>query len=241
MLAYIKTFCIFVLLTIHFVFSENHINATGFNESYSLRGGLSTVNEGGIIFKEMTGIYKISSKIKPERIYIGSAVNTKNRKSVHFSTLKDNSHYNQKLQRHVNKYRINDLKFEILEVVMFKEDLIMREQFYLDKLNPYFNICKVAGSCLGKKVTSKTKEKMRLNHKGMKGKKHSTDTKRKISQVTQKRERHPMLGKEHSEETKKKISISYWKQKQKTRIGSNNPNWKGGKSKSYLRNLKPKP
>jgi len=176
----------------------------------------------------MIAIYKISSKIKPERIYIGSAVNTKSRKNVHFSVLKNNLHYNQKLQRHVNKYRINDLKFEILEPVMFKEDLILREQFYLDKLKPYFNICKIAGSILGIKRTDETKRKMRLNHKGMTGKKHSTDTKRKISQ----------LGKTHSEETKKKMSISYWKRKRKTRIGANNPNWKGGKSKSYLRKTK---
>ena len=53
MLAYLKLIIIFALLAIHFVFSDRFIYATGFNESYSLRDGLLTVNEGGIIFNVM--------------------------------------------------------------------------------------------------------------------------------------------------------------------------------------------
>lgn len=53
-----KVFIIFVVLTIRFAFNTQFINASGFNESYSLRGGLSTVNEAGIIFYIMEKICK---------------------------------------------------------------------------------------------------------------------------------------------------------------------------------------
>ncbi len=51
-----KTLIIFVVLIIHFAFSTKFINASGFNEVYSLRGGLSAVNEAGIIFYNMEKI-----------------------------------------------------------------------------------------------------------------------------------------------------------------------------------------
>ena len=55
--------------------------------------------------------------------------------------------------------------------------------------------------------------------KGFIGKKHTEETKRKIS-IAKQECRSPMLGKHHSERTKKKISQAL--------IGSKNPNWKGG-------------
>lgn len=180
----------------------------------------------------MTAIYKISSKIKPERIYIGSAISFKNRKSVHIALLKNNSHFNQILQNHTNKYSIEDLKFEILESVIFKEDLILREQLYLDTLKPYFNICKIAGSILGVKRSEKTKKKMSESLKGrkptlehrkklslwQKGRKLPEEHKRKISESNKGRKPYKMTdeirkniskalkGKRHSEETKRKMS-----------------------------------
>ena len=205
----------------------------------------------------MIAIYKISSQIHPERIYIGSAVNAKKRKANHFSMLKKNSHHSVKLQRHCNKYGIEDLCFEILESVMFKEDLIMREQFYMNLLNPYFNICKTAGSCLGTKMSKETKLKISKSHIGLntwakgrkmskeerlinskskigintwqKGKKHSEETKKKMSKS------HMGLntwakGRKILDETKKKISLSI--------SGDKHWNWQGGKSESYLRKIR---
>lgn len=178
----------------------------------------------------MTAIYKISSKIKPERIYIGSSVNFRRRKAIHKTQLKNNIHFNQKLQSHANKYGIGDLKYEILELVMFKEDLILREQFYIDTLNPYFNICKTAGNRLGIKLSEETKEKIRLNCKGMTGRKHTSETKQKMSLVkigkkrklfseeTRKKMSKAHIGKKHSKETRKKISIAYIKRKFTTKL-----------------------
>jgi len=62
-----------------------------------------------------TGIYTIISQIN-NRVYVGSTTNTFNRRwNQHKSSLRLNKHRNIHLQRHFNKYRINDLKFEILE------------------------------------------------------------------------------------------------------------------------------
>jgi len=108
----------------------------------------------------MTGIYKIQSKIKPERIYVGSAINILHRWHVHLSDLKLNKHSSIKLQRHFNKYGKEDLIFIILELC-FPEFLIAREQYYMNKLNSYFNICKIAGSQLGFKHSEESKGKMR--------------------------------------------------------------------------------
>lgn len=107
----------------------------------------------------MTVIYKISSIIKPERIYIGSAVNYYGRKAVHLSQLSNNKHGNNKLQRHFNKYGNCDLVFSIVENVPSRNDLLKREQYYIDTLSPYFNICTTAGSNLGRVFGPMTEER----------------------------------------------------------------------------------
>ena len=57
------------------------------------------------------GIYMIWSNIKPDYYYIGSSNNIRRRYNEHSSYFKRNKHNNSKLQNHVNKYGINDLKF----------------------------------------------------------------------------------------------------------------------------------
>lgn len=114
-----------------------------------------------------TGIYKIQSILKPERVYIGSASNFVNRKSLHLLGLRRNNHSNNKLQRHYNKYGESDLVFIFL-VGCEKSDLLKQEQFFIDSINPYFNIIKIAGSHLGAKRSESMKEKMRIISKGRK-------------------------------------------------------------------------
>lgn len=46
------------------------------------------------------------------------------------------------------------------------EDLIKREQYYLDTLRPEYNICKTAGSTLGKLHTEETKVKIGATKSG---------------------------------------------------------------------------
>jgi len=108
------------------------------------------------------GIYKIQSIIKPDRVYIGSAVNFRHRRNIHFRTLRKNKHKNPKLQAHYNKYGGKDLVFSILVVCDIKYitpegGVIWLEQFFLDAYKPWFNIAKIAGSSLGVKRSDKTK------------------------------------------------------------------------------------
>ena len=146
---------------------------------------------------KISGIYKIQSKIKPERIYIGSAVNVKKRWINHRCDLRENKHGNNKFQNHFNKYGEQDLIFTIVELC-FPEFLTAREQYYINKLKPYFNICKIAGSPLGIKHSEETRKKC---SKAKKGKHLSEETKQKISEA--------LKGRKRSEETKRKISESH--------------------------------
>lgn len=106
-----------------------------------------------------SGIYKITNLIN-EKIYVGSSIDLKRRNRNHFKELIENKHNNQKLQRAFNKYGEENFKFEILELIEDKSQLISHEQRYLDLLNPQYNICKVAGSLLGTKRTKIQLEKL---------------------------------------------------------------------------------
>jgi len=155
-------------------------------------------------------IYKISS-ISKNRFYIGSAVDFKGRSRVHKHDLIKNIHHSQKLQRHFNKYGINDLFFTIIEIVEDKNNLIEREQFYIDTLNPYFNICKIAGNSLGVKRSKKFCDNLSKLHKNNKywvGKKHTQESKNKLSEIHKKMtgELSVNYGKKFSEEWKNNMS-----------------------------------
>ena len=60
----------------------------------------------------LQGVYKIDIC---GHIYVGSSVNIYRRLGDHFRSLKKNTHSNQYLQRVINKYGIDKIKFEILE------------------------------------------------------------------------------------------------------------------------------
>lgn len=108
---------------------------------------------------KISGIYQIQSKVKPERIYIGSAVNITDRWRRHKGDLKRGIHGSKKLQRYYDKYTKDDLIFIIIEPCL-TEFLIIREQFYIDTLMPYFNSRPIADSQLGFKHSEETKRKM---------------------------------------------------------------------------------
>lgn len=178
------------------------------------------------------GIYQIQSKIKPERIYIGSSINVNTRWSSHLSKLNLNRHLNKILQNHYNKYGKSDLQFSIL-LGCKKENLIKNEQFFMDSYKPYFNIRKNAQNNFGFKHSEETKQKISEANKGLKrseetkqkmsesrmGKKISEETKEKMRKPkSEEAKKHisethadisgknnPMYGKKHTEETKQKI------------------------------------
>lgn len=113
----------------------------------------------------MKAIYGIINKINGNK-YVGSAVNFYRRKSVHLQQLRGNVHHSKYLQRAWKKYGENNFEFIILEKIDNKEQLLIREQWWLDNSNNAYNVCKVAGSPLGVKRTDATKAKCRLAHLG---------------------------------------------------------------------------
>ena len=108
---------------------------------------------------KISAIYKIQSIVKPERIYIGSAININKRWREHLQCLKTNKHGNGRLQNHFNKYGETDLNFSIL-LGCEKDDLLKIEQYFIDSYNPYFNICKIVGSNLGVKFSKESRKRM---------------------------------------------------------------------------------
>jgi group I intron endonuclease len=159
---------------------------------------------------KISGIYKIESKIKPERIYIGSAVNIGKRWIMHLSHLRRNIHYSKKLQRHFNKYGEADLQFIIL-LGCNKEDLLNIEQYFLDSYKPYFNNCQFAYSRLGQKASDETRGKISEFNKGKHSFKHSEEWNRNNAESRKGKFiawNKGIKGNHLSEETKKKMSKS---------------------------------
>lgn len=176
---------------------------------------------------KISGIYKIQSKIRPDRCYIGSSSNIGIRFKNHISELKSNRHQNQRLQNHFNKYGETDLQFSIL-LGCDKDDLIRIEQYFIDSYNPFFNICKTAGN-INRIYSEETLKKMSESHKGLntwiKGRKMSDEQKKKISQAF--KGRIPWnKGKKMSPETCKKMSAAL--------MGNTNSVGKTNGEKHYL-------
>jgi group I intron endonuclease len=114
----------------------------------------------------MTGIYKIVSKVHPDRIYVGSAIKFNVRFNEHRCLLKKDRHHSPKLQCHFNKYGMDDFVFEVIESFEFisKEHLLLREQYYIDLFKPWFNINLKAESRMGVKMTEEQKANWHETH-----------------------------------------------------------------------------
>ena len=91
------------------------------------------------------------------------------------------------------KYGYSEFRLEILEYCN-KEDVIKREQFFLDNLKPEYNILKIAGSRRGFEVLEETKAKI-----------SATLTGRVISESTKEKMKATRIGFKHSEATKAKL------------------------------------
>jgi group I intron endonuclease len=96
-----------------------------------------------------SGIYRIINSANG-KIYIGSSIDLDRRRKQHFVELLKDEHCNSHLQNAYNKYGKENFTFEILEIITdqdnIKQVLLDREQFYIDTLNPEYNICKIAGA-----------------------------------------------------------------------------------------------
>jgi group I intron endonuclease len=132
--------------------------------------------------KAISGIYKIS--VGSDLFYIGSSRNMVRRKGEHRYKLKNNIHSSSRLQEIVNKRGMEIFSFEIIEEVSL-ENLLIREQFYIDSLNPPLNACPNAKDSTGFKHSKISKEKISksmIGNQWCKGRKLSSQSRLKISE-----------------------------------------------------------
>lgn len=95
------------------------------------------------------GVY-IIEQIGTSRYYVGSSRTIRNRWYQHKKLLEIGKHHSQFLQNAWTKYGEGAFKFWIIEECAV-EDLLKKEQEYLDSLKPEFNVCQFARSRLGVK------------------------------------------------------------------------------------------
>jgi len=151
----------------------------------------------------ISGIYRIEN-IKNGKFYIGSAKCIRKRFNEHIGKLKLGTHPNRFFQNAFNKHGIEAFRAFQIQTVDDLAELIIVEQLFLDKLYDgqklCYNICPTAGSALGRKHTEDTKRKISQAHKG---KTLSRETRQKISEAKKKQKylhfksgiENPMYGK----------------------------------------------
>lgn len=140
------------------------------------------------------GVYKITFN-NYDKFYIGSSVDLTRRKATHKSKLLSNSHCNKKLQNVFNKHGM--FTFEVIENCS-RDNLIEREQFFLDSLKPELNILDEAYNSIGFRHSEETKSKLKVINKEIVNR---IEVKNKISKTWFKKG----ISKPMSEDTREKL------------------------------------
>jgi len=163
--------------------------------------------------KGKSGIYMITNNITKD-IYIGQSIDISNRFKNYFNLSYIKSKNSFIISRALIKYGYSNFSVAILEYCD-KSHLLVREQYYLDKLNPQYNILKIAGSSLKSKHTEETKVKISNSLKGVYIKEksplfgsHHTEETKKLMSLKKQKESNPLFGQNHT-----KSSIELMRQK----------------------------
>lgn len=140
---------------------------------------------------DKSGIYQITNFVTG-KFYIGSAVKFKARWQQHRWYLNRGLHQNIRLQRSWSLHGCDAFKFTIVALVEDLSKLYEVEQLWLDYTKCYddeigYNLCPIAGSKLNVPMSQETKDKIGLANKGhthgMTGRRHSEETRLKISEA----------------------------------------------------------
>lgn len=168
------------------LFKDNQVVAPikSYDDALSNKNTLLLDNKG------KPGIYRWINKLN-NNTYVGSGLDLSKRLKEYYnkSELKRNP---RPIHAALLKYGYENFILEILEYCR-ADELIKREQYYLDTLKPEYNILKYAYSLLGYKHTPENIAKFKL-------KKVSQELKDKLSLVHS--------GKEVSQETRDKLSLA---------------------------------
>jgi group I intron endonuclease len=143
----------------------------------------NTYQDKDLILKQnrkKSGIYR-GVQIESAKSYTGSSVNLSIRFSQYFNYnhISDYKH-NMAIYRALLRYGYTPFRLEILEYCS-REKLMEREQLYLDKCKPKYNILKLAGSSVGFKHSEPSKE---LKSQLAKGRLLCTETLLKMKERT---------------------------------------------------------
>ena len=132
----------------------------------------------------MTGVYRIR-RVETGDCYIGSSQDIMRRWNEHNSRLNRKASGCLHLESAWHLYGEDAFEFRVLEICSVS-DLLEREQAYLDKLKPAYNISSIAGApMLGRHHSDETKQRFRkrmLGNQYLLGHKHSAETKKKMSE-----------------------------------------------------------
>lgn len=141
--------------------------------------------------KNKSGIYRWKNNLNG-KTYVGSAINLSKRINSYYNIVKSHKKL-RPIELALSKYGFENFTLEILEYCE-KENVMVREQFFIDLLIPEYNILKHAYSLLGFKhselTISKLKQKVvSAEHKKIlsslhKNKKVSEETKLKLAAAT---------------------------------------------------------
>jgi hypothetical protein len=140
------------------------INCVNVSKEINGKRVYSVASQKKTIYKEnkgKSGIYRFICDTTGKS-YIGSAVNLRRRFSEYFSLgfiINELKKGNSAIYSSLLKYGYSKFRLEILEYCS-KEELICREQHFIDLLKPEYNLAKLAGSCLGYKHTKEARANM---------------------------------------------------------------------------------
>lgn len=158
------------------------------------------------------GIYAIRH-VASGKLYIGSAVNIGTRWTLHRRQLKAGRHHSKRMQRAWDLYGADAFVFEVLQIVLRREDLIRTEQEYLDHFLCWepdhgYNTCRYADSSLGFHHSEESLAKIRNIHRNRSPELQGRINDRKRSAEVRAKTSESLTGHIVSEETRAKIAAA---------------------------------
>jgi group I intron endonuclease len=157
--------------------------------------------------KGKSGIYMFTNKIT-KKIYIGQSSDLSNRFKNYFNSSYIKSKSSIIIHKALIKYGYPNFSLTILEYCN-KSDLLTREKFYFEKLNPQYNILKIAGSSKKSKASENTKAKTIKSLKRVYIKEKSslfdslhTEGTKNLMSLKKLKENNPLFGNTNSENSK---------------------------------------
>lgn len=143
-----------------------------------------------------SGVYRIICRANG-KFYVGSTKNFARREREHFRKLTDKTHANPKLRAAWSKYGSHAFEFRVL-LRCDPAELLSREQHWIDKLRPFYNVSPTAGRPPNIPWTEERRNKAAKRGAVLfRGKSHTQETKDTIAQKAKLRfatAGHPLQG-----------------------------------------------